>query len=167
MGGYLTAPLRFRDELPADRSAIAALLAEAFGGPAEAGLVAALRADGDLVVSVVAEQASAIVGHAAISPLSGPAGCVAFAPVAVDPAYQRRGIGTALVAAVLDRAREGGAAMVFVLGEPAFYGRFGFSTEAAAGFMCPYTGPHFMALRLDGETTPAALEYAPAFGALS
>ena len=56
--------------------------------------------------------------------------------------------------------------MIFVLGNPSYYKRFGFSVEAAASFPCRYAGPHFMALNLTETMTPAALIYAPAFNAL-
>ena len=56
--------------------------------------------------------------------------------------------------AALDRAREGGWAAVFVLGDPAYYGRFGFSADAARGYASPYAGEHFLALLLGPEPLP-------------
>jgi putative acetyltransferase len=51
------------------------------------------------------------------------------------------------------------------LGDGAFYGRFGFRPELAAGFGTPYAGPHFMALALNGElpAKDGPVDYAPAF----
>jgi putative acetyltransferase len=60
------------------------------------------------------------------------------------------------VRAALARARAGGWAAVFVLGDPAFYDRFGFEAEAARGYACPYAGEHFMAVPLGPEPLPGA-----------
>ena len=86
-------------------------------------------------------------------------------PVSVAPLMQRRGIGFALVRAVIERARESDAAIVFVLGAVDYYERFGFTVAAAAPFPCRYAGPHFMALRF--QAVPVApVVYAKAFDAL-
>jgi putative acetyltransferase len=77
----------------------------------------------------------------------------ALAPLAVAPARQRRGIGSALVRRGLDVCRERGRAAVIVLGHPSYYPRFGFSAALARGFRAPYAGEAFMAL----ELTPGAL----------
>jgi putative acetyltransferase len=69
----------------------------------------------------------------------------------VLPDRQRQGVGSALVRAALTRAREGGWAAAFVLGHPAYYGRFGFRADAARGYASPYAGEHFMALPLGPE----------------
>jgi putative acetyltransferase len=108
-----------------------------------------------------------IVGYAALSWLTRPERCLALAPVAVRPDCQRRGIGAQLVGAALDKARQGGAAMVFILGDPDYYRRFGFTTDAATGFASPYAGPYFQALRL-AETAEkfgpqTDVVFAPAF----
>ena len=81
-----------------------------------------------------------VVGHVLLSRLVSPPGALALAPLAVLPDRQRRGVGSALVRAALARAREGGGAAAFVLGDPAYYGRFGFSAEAARGYASPYAG---------------------------
>lgn len=56
-----------------------------------------------------------------------------LAPLAVLPGRQGWGIGSALVRAALARAKEVGWAAAFVLGDPAYYGRFGFAADAARG----------------------------------
>lgn len=68
----------------------------------------------------------------------------------------------------LVHARHTGLEGVFVLGDPAYYERFGFLAKPASGFTSPYVGPHLMVLALNG-TMPVStgiVEYAPAFGAL-
>lgn len=148
-----------RDEGAGDADAIAALLDAAFGGSAESGIVDRLRRDGDLALSLVAEAAGVLLGHVALSPLAGDLpGALALAPLAVTPKAQRRGLGSLLVRAALDRA---GDAPVVVVGDPAFYRRFGF--REVAGWDSPYAGPYLMAR---GRDLPrhARIVHARAFG---
>lgn len=136
------------EERPLHREAIRQVVAAAFGRSEEAELVDALRASGDLVLALVAERAGQVCGCVAISRMAAPAGAIGLAPLAVLPSHQRLGIGTALVAESIERTRALGSAIIFVVGAPAYYARFGFSAEAAAGFSSRFAGPHFMALRL-------------------
>ncbi|MBV8055585.1 MAG: N-acetyltransferase, partial [Deltaproteobacteria bacterium] len=88
-----------------------------------------------------------------------------LAPIAVHPGFQRQGIGSALIRNGLELARRGGWEAVFVLGDVGYYGRFGFSVEAAKGYISPYSGEHFMMLPLGLRTIPATgrLVYAAPF----
>ncbi|MGZ8361809.1 MAG: GNAT family N-acetyltransferase, partial [Allosphingosinicella sp.] len=133
-------PVILRPEQPADRAAIAALVEHAFGQPDEARLIARLRADGDLVLSLVADDGGTILGHVALSLMAAPFRALGLAPVAVAPGHQRQGIAAALIREALDRARADGWGGVFVLGDPAYYRRFGFSPDLASGFDSPYAG---------------------------
>jgi putative acetyltransferase len=133
-----------RDAQPGEAGAIRALHVAAFGGTAEADLVHALGACGTAELSLVALAAHAIVGHVLFSRLEAPLRALALAPLAVSAPRRNSGVGTALVREGLTRAAALGWEAVFVLGEPAYYGRLGFSRAAAAGFECPYAGPHFM-----------------------
>lgn len=164
--------LRIRTEDPEDRSAIHALLAAAFGGRAEADLVDNLRKDGDLSLSLVA-CTDHVVGHIAFSPLAladaRDLRAYALAPVAVLPAFQNRGIGAALIEDGLQRMADEGADLVLVLGDPDYYGDFGFRAAHAATLATPYDGPHLQALFLNekGRTAQGKVIYAPAFAGLS
>jgi putative acetyltransferase len=91
-----------------------------------------------------------------------------LAPVAVLPERQRQGVGSALVEAGLAEARAAGIDIVFLLGEPEYYGRFGFEPLVAQPFASPYAGPYFQALVLSDIALPASgsADYAPAFAAL-
>lgn len=83
------------------------------------------------------------------------------------PGHQRAGIGGRLIEAALVRARDGGEELIFLLGAPDYYRRFGFSTDTAAPFASPYAGPYFLALR--AGLTPrdrGEAAYASAFAAL-
>ncbi|ARS26178.1 GNAT family N-acetyltransferase [Sphingomonas sp. KC8] len=163
------ADLFIRPETAVDSAAIARLLESAFPADDEARLVDRLRADGDLTISLVAELAGNIVGHVALSPMTAPFRALGLAPVAVDEDYRRRGIAARLIELSLEQARQDGWAAVFVLGDPAYYTRFGFSVADAAGFACAYAGPHMMVLALDSRGLPVRagdIAYAPAFAAL-
>ncbi len=159
-----------RAERPEDRAEVRALLASAFESTAEADLVDRLRTDGDAVCSLVAvERKGALAGHVMLSRMRAAFRALGLAPVAVREEYRRRGIAERLIREALRCARDDGWEAVFVLGDPAYYGRFGFRAEIAAGFDCAYAGPYLMALSLSGSPLPAAsgrVEYAPAFAAL-
>jgi putative acetyltransferase len=118
-------------------------------------LVDVLRDDGALTVSLVAEWAGKIVGYVAFSPVrigSGDAGkWVGLAPVAVSPECHGQGIGSALIRAGLEAVRGQGVQGCVVLGEPAYYTRFGFRHEP--GIVFPgVPAEYFMAMSLVSGT---------------
>jgi putative acetyltransferase len=166
--------MSIRPAAPDDAAAIRAVLIAAFPTTAEADLVEALIRHGDATVSLVAERAGEVVGHVLLSRMrvSGDGrACraVGLGPVGVLPGFQGGGIGAGLIEAALAIARAAGEEFVFLLGEPDYYRRFGFSAETAAPFASPYAGPYFMALALrPGFALPAAGEaaYARAFSDL-
>ena len=158
-----------RAEDPADIPAIRDVVVAAFGRDMEAELVDRLRGDGDGVISLVAVEGGRIVGHVLFSRMSAPFRALGLAPVSVAPDRQRSGIGSGLIRAGLARSARDGWQAVFVLGEPAFYRRFGFDPDLAKGFSSPYAGPYLMALALDGRlpVTKGEIEYAAAFAGLT
>jgi putative acetyltransferase len=166
--------MNIRPAAPGDAAAIRTVHRAAFPTLAEADLVDALDRDGDAAVSLAAEQNGGVVGHALLSRMrvtgEGRAWrAVGLGPVGVLPGFQGGGIGADLIEAALAIARATGEELVFVLGEPDYYRRFGFSAETAAPFASPYAGPYFMALALTpGFTLLASGEaaYAPAFSEL-
>ena len=163
-----------RPATPADAPAVRSIHLAAFPTAAEADLVARLDDDFDSEISLVAEQAGEIVGHAMLSRMSVSAGSRAFralglGPVGILPGTQGSGIGSELIRSALAIAGTLGEEVVFVLGEPEYYSRFGFSAEAAAPFASPYAGPYFMAHWLRPNADPAVAgeaDYAPAFASL-
>ncbi len=144
-----------RPEEQIDRGAVYAVNVSAFETPAEADLVDALREEARPVVSLVAEEDGEIVGHIMFSPvsLSGHPDLqmMGLAPMAVVPQRQRRGVGSALVRAGLERCRELGCGAVVVLGHPGYYPRFGFSPSSRFGITSEYEVPEevFMVLELE------------------
>jgi putative acetyltransferase len=143
-----------RDEALADQPAIYELHTLAFHGPAEAKLVDNLRQSGDAVISLIATEGDRILGHILLSKLGSPMRALALAPIAVHPGFQRQGIGSVLIRNGLELSRQGGWEAVFILGDAGYYGRFGFSVEAAKGYISPYSGKHFMMLPLGLCTIP-------------
>ena len=162
---------------PADFDAVdivhrAAFASTAFGHQGEADLVRHIHADGDALVSLVAEIDGQIVGHALFSRMEVEADGVplrgaGLAPVGVLPDLHSGGVGSALIWRGLEMLHEQGIQISFVLGHPDYYPRFGYSKEAARPFASPFTGPHFMALLLDKRVRipeSGRARYAPAFG---
>lgn len=154
---------------PEDAPAIRQLLASAFPSSAEADLVDRLRLDGDVAVELVAIDGAQVVGHVLLSVLGGPIRALALAPVAVAPERQGTGIGHTLIEAAHRQAAAEGWEAIFVLGEPAYYGRFGYSVEAARPFDSLYSGPWFMLLPLRAPlpATGGTVAYPSAFAGLS
>jgi putative acetyltransferase len=160
-----------------DVAAIDALLRRSFPAADEALLVQRLCIDGDMVLTLVAddEESGELAGMVAFSRMTVEAGGrtipgVALAPVAVGPSYRRQGVAEALIQAGLNHLGDAGAAVCFVLGDPSYYGRFGFSAEHAEGFQSPYAGEYFMAKPLRAQTLGCAsrgkAEHAAAFAML-
>ncbi|WP_228766491.1 GNAT family N-acetyltransferase [Pelagerythrobacter aerophilus] len=160
-----------RPERAGDERAIHDVVHAAFDGHphsdgSEPAIVDRLRADGDLTVSLVAENGGEIVGHVAFSPVTisdGSEDWFGLGPVAVMPERQREGIGAALIERGLTLLRERDAAGCVVLGDPAYYGRFGFAHDQAL----TYPGPppeYFQRLLIGASRTSGAVTYARGFG---
>lgn len=121
-----------RESGPRDLDGIERLYPDAFPDEELRPLVGALLQDVPEVVTLVATDDGALVGHVVFTPgrvADGTFPVALLGPLAVATAYQKRGIGTALVRAGLDRLRSVGFDQVFVLGDPAYYSRLGFVTE--------------------------------------
>lgn len=97
-------------------------------------------------LSLVAEIDGALAGHVAFSPVGiGPGAEPAayiLAPLAVLPAHQRHRVGTQLVESGIQYLAGKSVELLFVYGDPAYYGRFGFSAAAAAGYLPPFRLQH-------------------------
>jgi putative acetyltransferase len=155
-------PVTVRPEVAGDHARVLEIQQAAFGGPAEAKLVAALRPTAEPQVSLVAETAEGdVVGHIFFSPVDvvGPAGtkrAMGLGPVGVDVATQRRGVGRALCRAGLDACLALGEPVVFVLGHATYYPHFGFEPARARGlfYKSERFDPSFFAI----ELAPGALD---------
>jgi putative acetyltransferase len=161
-----------RKERPGDEPAIHRVTEAAFTGHphsegTEPAIVDALRADGDLALSLVAETGSGIIGHVAFSPArlsDNEAGWYTLGPVSVLPERQGQGIGRALIEAGIAHMRKAGAQGVVVLGDPDLYGRFGFARGTALHIAGPLAD-YFQVLPFVPEAPDARTDFAPAFSA--
>jgi putative acetyltransferase len=163
--------MHIRSETSSDEEAISALITTAFleaehSGGDEAEIVEALRRAGKLAVSLVATQDQSILGHVGFSPVlinGKDLGWFGLAPVAVMPGHQRKGIGTALIKAGLTTLNEKGASGCVVLGEPAYYSRFGFIADPA--LQLPGIPPeYFLRVALREQPCSGKVLFHPAFG---
>lgn len=162
--------ITIRPESSADAQAIEAVTACAFRDAphtshTEQHIVESLRRAGKLVISLVAEADGRVIGHVAISPVSisdGASGWFGLGPISVLPQHQRRGVGSQLVHEALRLLRGRGACGCVVLGEPEFYGRFGFQPDA--DLVLPGVPPeYFQAIRLDSSKSRGTVTYHEAF----
>ena len=166
----MTPAWTIREERAGDEPAIRRVTEVAFANHphsegTEPAIVDALRADGDLTLSLVAEVRGAVVGHVAFSPavLSTCApGWQTLGPLSVDPDWQHQGIGRALIEAGAAHWRGKGAQGIVLLGSPDLYARFGFVRDTPLHIEGPLT-EYFQVLALAGAIPAAAVEFAPAF----
>lgn len=164
-----------RAERQADHAATAGVLSAAFGRSDEARLVERIRASSGFVpeLALVAEDGGEVIGHAMFSFVdltgAGTLPVLELAPLAVAPEHQRRGVGSALVRAGLERADARGEPLVLVLGHAAYYPRFGFEPASRWGIEPPsprIPDEAFMVRRLSGwrERHRGRVAWPPAFG---
>jgi putative acetyltransferase len=168
--------VRVRPERPADADRITAVNDAAFGRPKNGRIVEAIRGtdrwiDGG---SLVAELPNGeVVGHLLLSigDLVATGGAVrpawVIGPVAVVPEHQRRGVGSALMWAAIEVAREAGQPLICLVGHATYYPRFGFERARAIGLEppAPWGDEYWMALRLPGWTPElrGTVRFPPAF----
>ena len=138
--------LTVRAEKPGDEARIRHVNEEAFCGEGEAEIVEKLRNRRVLTLSLVAVWNGEIVGHIAFSPVavrteSSGFEALALAPMAVLPAHQRKGIGSTLVRAGLEECRRLCHEILFVVGHPDYYPRFGFVPAKPRGLDCEFEVP--------------------------
>ena len=159
-----------RPEAAGDEAAIhmlteAAFRDKEFSNGSEPDLVDMLRRDGDLALSLVAHDADRIVGHIAFSPIvisDGSRHWYGLGPVSVWPEMQGQGTGFRLVQRGIADIREAGAQGVVVLGDPDFYGRFGFEHDPELTY--PGSPPgKFQRLSFNGTEPRGSVTYSKAF----
>jgi putative acetyltransferase len=161
-----------RPEQPDDVTAIHTVHAASFPIAAEADLVDLLRAAGCLRLSLVAEIGAEVIGHIAFSPVTVKTGVpgAGLAPIAVAELHRRQGVASELVRAGLEACRAAGFGWVVVLGEPAYYSRFGFRAASEFGLFDEYGGgPAFQCVEVVSGALPVGaglVRYAAEFASL-
>ena len=159
-----------RCEEQRDLAAIRELVRRAFSvaphsNGTEPAIIDALRAADALTISLVAIADGAVVGHVAASPVETKRAneqWFGLGPVSVSPDRQGQRIGSALIRETLVRLRRSGAAGCVVLGDPAFYGRFGFEHDPAICYR-EVPPPYFQLLSFSGQRPSGPVEYHGAF----
>lgn len=143
-----------RDEQPGDVTAVREVNRQAFDQELEGRIVDALHDHGGALLSLVAVDDGSVVGHIMFSPLNvGSLVGAALGPMAVLPAWQRKGVGSRLVERGLERLRTVECSFVVVIGHPDFYPRFGFQPAGDYGLTCGWDVPAeaFMVLVLNPD----------------
>ncbi len=175
-GTQNTMTIQLRHETTNDIAAIEAVTIAAFANAphtshTEQFIVRALRDAGELTLSIVAEEHGQVVGHVALSPVTitndhghKAKGWYGLGPISVLPQRQGHGIGSRLMEQALSELRAMQAAGCVLLGEPAYYARFGF--QAHAGLQLPGVPPgYFIALAFHGPVPEGIAQYSDAFNA--
>lgn len=159
-----------RKERPGDEVAIHSVTNAAFADQAhasgtEARIVDALRADGDLTLSLVAELNGEIIGQISFSPVAidgAHSGWFGLGPVSVHPDHQHVGVGSALIRQGLERLASSGAAGCALIGSPDYYSRFGFFSDGQLGYG-DVPAPYVQRVVLAGPDRVGDLVYGVAF----
>ena len=130
-------------------------------------IIEALRAAGALTISLVAEADGRVIGHIAFSPVTisdGTRGWYGLGPLSVLPAYQRQGIGKALIDEGLSRLKALQARGCCLVGHPEYYRRFGFTN--VTGFVHERVPQEvFLALSFDGHVPHGEVSFHAGFRA--
>jgi putative acetyltransferase len=168
--------IAIRHEVPGDFADVFQINAQAFGQLNEAQLVDRLRNKVIPSISLVASSDSQIIGHIFFTPVTIESEetiffALALGPMAVLPSFQHQGVGSKLVSRGLQECLSIGHPIVFVLGHPRFYSRFGFESAGPKGFQCQWAVPDdvFMIKELIEGTISARrglVKYHPEFSKL-
>ena len=165
--------MQIRPETLSDQRAIHFLTEAAFkiaphSNQTEARIIDSLRLAGALTISLVAGEADSLLGHVAFSPVmirEAIGDWYGLGPVSVRPDRQRRGVGAALIRNGLERLVALKAAGCVVLGEPSYYGRFGFESDAEL-YYGDAPRAYFQRLIFHGSSPKGEVTYHPGFDTL-
>ncbi|ROR98009.1 putative acetyltransferase [Sinobacterium caligoides] len=163
--------IRIRNEKESDRARISEIITLAFendpiSDKREAEIVRLMRDDSALSISLVAENKDKIVGHIAFSKVTINDECIdwyGLAPVSVDPRFQSKGIGSKLINEGIKLLKKINAKGCVLLGEPEYYGRFGY--KANAQLILPgVPAEYFQALAFSHSIPSGTVKYHHSFG---
>ncbi len=160
--------MKIRAAVPRDRNAIRQLHLQAFD-ESENSMVAALAVNlldeetTPPTLAFVADIDAIVAGHVAFSPVTAESdhsftGYI-LAPLGVSPAHQGVGVGSRLTEHGIEQIANTGVDLLFVYGDPKYYGRFGFSAATAEPYLPPYSLEYpfgWQALALDAKDPPGS-----------
>ena len=164
--------LKIRNENKNDIDAIEKVTIESFlnaphSDNTEQYIIRDLRDSGALSISLIAENEEEVVGHVAISPVTisdGAKGWFGLGPISVSPSIQRSGVGSKLMLSALEALKNSGASGCVLLGDPAYYSRFGFKPESC--IIYPDVPPeYFQIIHLSGLLPNGIVTYHESFNA--
>ena len=146
--------INIRYEQLKDQESVYQLIASSFETDDEEKLVRLLHTDHQSLISLVAEIDNTIVGQIVLSKMEVKASNISIfclAPMSVAPEYQNQGIGTKLVEAVIKEGKNNIDAIfvLYILGHPSYYPRFGFKPTSEYGIKCQYDVPSNVFMVLD------------------
>ena len=164
--------ITIRNEEAKDIPQVREIVRAAFPSDAESKLVDALRENGKAIVSLVAVNGNAVLGHILFSPVtttpSSEGKGIGLAPVAVRPDVQSQGIGSRLIREGLQACKDLGFDYCVVLGSPGYYQRFGFERASPLGIRNEYGVDHaFMVSRFSKRGVSGLVQYAAEFAMFS
>ncbi|WP_261905340.1 GNAT family N-acetyltransferase [Vibrio fortis] len=133
--------------------------------PTEHLIVKRLREANALTLSLVYEEGEQLIGHIALSPVmidGNDSRWLGLGPVSVAPSHQGKGVGSALIREALSQVKNSGFEGVVLLGEPQYYGRFGFKSQPELT-LSGVPAEYFLALSFNGEIPVGQVSYHSAF----
>lgn len=143
--------MKIRESIETDTPRIQGIHIKAFGeekGREIASLVNDLFEDKSAIpiLSIVAVDNEMLIGHILFTKITVKGSTEAIsarilAPLAVLPEAHNKGVGSQLITEGLRQLKESGVELVFVLGHPDYYPRFGFTPAGALGYEAPYPIP--------------------------
>ena len=156
-----------REAQESDLEEIFNLIFLAFGDKAESNLVQQLILDNDLLVNLIFENSDVILGNVVVSKITMDPNkgllCGGVAPLSVMPENQSSGIGSQLMKAAIQKSKEMNIDALFLLGDPNYYKRFGFTIS---DLQSDYNAEHFQELAITKDclvNVKSKVNYANAF----
>lgn len=152
------APARIELETPTDARAVEALVLAAFGPGRFAKTAERLREHAGLAVGFVCHEGADLVGTVRLWSIRiGDAPALFLGPIAVEGESRRGGLGAALTQACLDWARAEGTSGVLLIGDPAYFNRFGFAVAPDVLMPGPVNPRRVMWLGLSADRSPQGM----------
>ena len=138
-----------REAQESDLQAVLNLIHSSFSNKAESDLVKQLISDNDVLLNLVIESSNTIIGNVVVSKVTMEPDmglfCGGVAPLSVLPERQSSGIGSQLMKEAIKKSNEMGMDVLFLLGDPDYYKRFGFNIS---NLKSDYRVEHFQELEL-------------------